>query len=175
MARKYRINFGRKTVKPFQENDINNMIIICKKKRNEAEKNNDIEQKYLWDRNYMILVLGMNLAFRIEDILQLRVDNFHNGGIYTREFKTNKEQSFVLHPSLYKDIQGFINRNDLIDGQYLFRNYCAKPGELVEITRNGELVYVNDKINLKFILSRTVMTSNINTDKLSAALESGAL
>lgn len=32
MARKYRINFGRKSVKPFQQNDINNMIIICKKK-----------------------------------------------------------------------------------------------------------------------------------------------
>lgn len=74
----------------------------------------------------------MNLAFRIEDILQLRVDNFKNGGVYTREFKTNKEQSFELHPSLYKDIQGYINRNELIDGEYLFK---SRKGVNKPITR----------------------------------------
>lgn len=122
MSRTFRINFGRKTVRPFEKPDINNMLVICKKARNQAEEDNNDEQRYLWDRNYMILVIGMNLAFRIEDILQLRVDNFKNGGVYTREFKTNKEQSFELHPSLHKDIQSYINRNSLIDGEYLFRS-----------------------------------------------------
>lgn len=122
MSRRYRISFGRKTVKPFKENDINNMLVICKKKRNKAEEDGNKEQQYLWDRNYMILVLGINLAFRIEDIIQLRVDYFKNGGIYIREFKTNKEQSFELHPSLYKDIMNYINRNKLIDGEYLFKS-----------------------------------------------------
>lgn len=122
MARRYRINYGRKTVKPFKEHDINNMIVNCKKKRFEAEQNSNVEKRYLWDRNYMVLVIGMNLAFRIEDVLQLRVNNFKNGSVYTREFKTNKEQSFELHPSLYKDIQDYINRNELIDGEYLFKS-----------------------------------------------------
>ena len=31
MSRTFRINFGRKTVRPFKENDIKNMIVICKK------------------------------------------------------------------------------------------------------------------------------------------------
>lgn len=122
MSRTFRIRFGRKTVQPFKENDINNMIVICKKRRNQAEVDGNEEQRYLWDRNYMILVIGMNLAFRIEDILQLRVDNFKNGGVYTREYKTNKEQSFDLHPSLVKDIENYINRSDLIEGEYLFRS-----------------------------------------------------
>jgi len=122
MSRTFRIKFGRKTVQPFKENDINNMIVICKKRRNQAEEDGNEEQRYLWDRNYMILVIGMNLAFRIEDILQLRVDNFKNGGVYTREYKTNKEQSFDLHPSLVKDIENYINRSDLIEGEYLFRS-----------------------------------------------------
>lgn len=132
MSRTFRINFGRKTVRPFKENDIKNMIVICKKVRAQAEEDNNDEQKYLWDRNYMILVLGMNLAFRIEDILQLRVDSFKNGGIYTREFKTNKEQSFELHPSLVKDIENYINRNNLIEGEYLFR---SRKGVNKPITR----------------------------------------
>ena len=122
MARVFRVKFGRKTVQPFKENDIKNMILICKKRRNQYEEDNNEEQRYLWDRNYMIFVLGMNLAFRIEDILQLRVDNFKNGSVYTREFKTNKEQSFELHSSLTKDIENYINRNKLIEGEYLFRS-----------------------------------------------------
>lgn len=132
MSRTFRINFGRKTVRPFKENDIKNMIVISKKVRAQAEEDNNDEQKYLWDRNYMILVLGMNLAFRIEDILQLRVDSFKNGGVYTREFKTNKEQSFELHPSLVKDIENYINRNNLIEGEYLFR---SRKGVNKPITR----------------------------------------
>lgn len=132
MSRIFRVNFGRKTVRPFEQHDINNMLVICKKLRNQAEEDGNEEQRYLWDRNYMILVIGMNLAFRIEDILQLKVDNFKNGAVYTREFKTNKEQSFELHPSLWKDIQSYINRNDLIDGEYLFK---SRKGVNKPITR----------------------------------------
>lgn len=141
MSRTFRIKYGRKTVRPFKENDIRNMIVICKKRRNEADLNSDKERHYLWDRNYMILVIGMNLAFRIEDILQLRVDNFKNGSVYTREFKTNKEQSFELHPSLVKDIENYINRNNFIDGEYLFR---SRKGINKPITRQRAWQVIKD-------------------------------
>lgn len=122
MSRYFRMKFGRKTVYPFKKEDLNNMIVICKKKCNLADKNLDQEQFYIWDRNYMLLHLGRNLAFRIEDLLQLKVDNFKNGGVYTREFKTNKEQSFPLHPTLVKDIETYINKHDLVPGEYLFKS-----------------------------------------------------
>lgn len=122
MTRTFRIKFGRKTVQPFKDHDIKNMIINCKKRINQAAEDKNEEQQYLWDRNYMILVIGMNLSFRIEDILQLKVDNFKNGSVYTREYKTNKEQSFELHPSLTKNIEDYINRNGFIIGEYLFRS-----------------------------------------------------
>ena len=98
MVRIFRNKFGRKTVRPFKKQDLNSMIVICKKNKNYFEEVKNIEQIYMWNRNYMILHLGRNLAFRIEDLLQLKTDNFKNGGIYTREFKTWKEQSFELHP-----------------------------------------------------------------------------
>jgi integrase len=122
MARYFRVNYGRKTVRPFEKNDINNMIVICKKNIADAELDTSLEKRYLWDRNYMIIVIGMNLAFRIEDILQLRVDNFKNGSVYTRERKTNKEQSFQIHPLLFKDINDYIKRNKLVEGEYLFKS-----------------------------------------------------
>lgn len=132
MPRIFRNKFGRKTVRPFKKQDLNSMIVICKKKVKAAEEAGDKEQMYLWDRNYMILHLGRNLAFRIEDLLQLKVNNFKNGGVYTREFKTEKEQSFELHPSLRKDLEDYINRNGLVDGEYLFK---SRKGTNKPITR----------------------------------------
>lgn len=141
MPRIFRVKFGRKTVYPFKEKDLNNMIVICKKSFQEAEMENNEEQEYLWDRNYMILHLGRNLAFRIEDLLQLKVDNFKNGGIYTREFKTNKEQAFELHPSLIKDIESYINRNRLVEGEYLFK---SRIGNNKPITRQRAWQIIKD-------------------------------
>lgn len=132
MPRIFRNKFGRKTVRPFKKQDLNSMIVICKKKVKAAEEAGDKEQMYLWDRNYMVLHLGRNLAFRIEDLLQLKVNNFKNGGVYTREFKTGKEQSFELHPSLRKDLEDYINRNGLVDGEYLFK---SRKGTNKPITR----------------------------------------
>ena len=99
MPRVFRNKFGRKTVRPFKKQDLNSMIVICKKNKNAAEEEENKEQVYLWDRNYMILHLGRNLAFRIEDLLQLKTDNFKNGGIYTREFKLVKSK--LLNSTLH--------------------------------------------------------------------------
>ena len=132
MPRVFRNKFGRKTVRPFKKQDLNSMIVICKKNKNAAEEEENKEQVYLWDRNYMILHLGRNLAFRIEDELQLKTDNFKNGGIYTREFKTGKEQTFELHPSLAKDIEEYINKFELVEGEYLFK---SRKGVNKPITR----------------------------------------
>jgi integrase len=117
------------------------MIVICKKRYNQAIEEDNYEKKFIWDRNYMILHLGRNLAFRIEDLLQLKVDNFKNGGIYIREFKTNKEQSFELHHSLIKDIENYINRNQLVEGEYLFK---SRKGLNKPITRQRAWQVIKD-------------------------------
>lgn len=132
MSRIFRITYGRKTVRPFKKDDLNNMLIICKKTYTKALEDNDKETYKIWLRNYMMLHLGRNLAFRIEDLVQLKTSNFKNGGVYTREFKTGKEQAFELHPSLAKDVEKYIHDMELIDGEYLFQ---SRKGINVPITR----------------------------------------
>ena len=152
MSRYFRVRFGRKTVQPFKEKDLNNMIVICKKNYNTYLERNDKEQAYISDRNYMILHLGRNLAFRIEDLLQLKVGNFQNGSIYTREFKTNKEQYFELHPSLAKDIESYINRNKLVEEEYLFK---SRKGLNKPITRQRAWQIIKDlseQVNVNYIV-----------------------
>lgn len=151
MPRVFRNKFGRKTVRPFKKQDLNSMIVICKKNKNSAEEENK-EQVYLWDRNYMILHLGRNLAFRIEDLLQLKTDNFKNGGIYTREFKTGKEQAFELHPSLRKDLENYINRNKLVEGEYLFK---SRKGTNIPITRQRAwqiIKELSDEVKVSYVV-----------------------
>lgn len=152
MPRVFRNKFGRKTVRPFKKQDLNSMIVICKKNKNAAEEEKNKEQVYLWDRNYMILHLGRNLAFRIEDLLQLKTDNFKNGGIYTREFKTGKEQAFELHPSLRKDLEDYINRNKLVEGEYLFK---SRKGTNMPITRQRAwqiIKELSDEVKVSYVV-----------------------
>ena len=152
MPRLFRNKFGRKTVRPFKKQDLNSMIVICKKNKNAAEEEKNKEQVYLWDRNYMILHLGRNLAFRIEDLLQLKTDNFKNGGIYTREFKTGKEQAFELHPSLRKDLEDYINRNKLVEGEYLFK---SRKGTNIPITRQRAwqiIKELSDEVKVSYVV-----------------------
>lgn len=152
MPRVFRNKFGRKTVRPFKKQDLNSMIVICKKNKNAAEEEENKEQVYLWDRNYMILHLGRNLAFRIEDLLQLKTDNFKNGGIYTREFKTGKEQAFELHPSLKKDLEDYINRNKLVEGEYLFK---SRKGTNIPITRQRAwqiIKELSDEVKVSYVV-----------------------
>lgn len=152
MPRVFRNKFGRKTVRPFKKQDLNSMIVICKKNKNAAEEEENKEQVYLWDRNYMILHLGRNLAFRIEDLLQLKTDNFKNGGIYTREFKTGKEQAFELHPLLRKDLEDYINRNKLVEGEYLFK---SRKGTNIPITRQRAwqiIKELSDEVKVSYVV-----------------------
>lgn len=132
MPRRFRTTFGKKTVVPFKPEDINNMMVDCKKRRQQAEEAGYLSDAYLWDRNYMMQVVGINTAFRIEDILQLKVDNFNDGIIYLREYKTGKEQQFELNSNLWKDIQNYINRNKLVSGEFLFK---SRKGVNKPITR----------------------------------------
>ncbi len=142
MSRYFRVKFGRKTVRPFKEKDLNNMIVLCKKNYKYAKDNDNKTMMFFWDRNYLLLHLGRNLAFRIEDLLQLKVGtNIKNGTIYTREFKTGKEQTFQLHPSLAKDLENYINRNSLVDGEYLFK---SREGINLPITRQRAWQIIKD-------------------------------
>lgn len=43
MSRTFRVNFGRKTVRPFEAHDINNMLVLCKRQ--------EIKQKWITMKN----------------------------------------------------------------------------------------------------------------------------
>ena len=114
--------------------------MICKQKYSAASpkiKENSINphwsEKYRWDRNWLIFDLGFNTALRIEDLIQLRVNKqIIRGYIDTHEFKTGRNKPFQLNKRITAELQKYIVRNDLIDGEYLFQ---SRNGFNMPITR----------------------------------------
>lgn len=151
MARKWHpVKYGRKTVRPLKLEDVNNMMILIQKKRDATD---DPEQKRIYDRDYMIIKMGINTAFRIEDLLQLKVDSsLLKGFIYIRENKTRKEQSFELNSKLLKLVLEYIKRNDLYDGEYLFQ---SRKGQNKPITRQNAWMRIKgyaDEVGVSYLI-----------------------
>ena len=92
---------------------------------------NELKKK-MYDRDYILVKLGLNTAFRINDLLKLQVnENLLKGIMYIRENKTRKEQYWELNPKLFKDVMDYINRNNLYEGEYLFP---SRKGHNIPIT-----------------------------------------
>ena len=61
-------------------------------------------KRYQWERNYMLVHIGLNTAFRAEDLLQLRVVDVEKGYMSIKENKTGKMQNFRMNKQLHEDI-----------------------------------------------------------------------
>lgn len=78
------------------------------------------QKKYQAYRNYMIAFIGINTAFRAEDLLQLRVKDVINGYIHIKENKTGKMQNFKMNNKVHQEILQYIDSSNLTSSDYLF-------------------------------------------------------
>lgn len=78
-------------------------------------------KKYQADRNLMLIHVGLNTAFRAEDLLQLRVCDVEKGYMSIKENKTGKMQNFKMSKELHNDILEYIHKYELHGYDYLFR------------------------------------------------------
>lgn len=83
-------------------------------------------KKYQHDRDWFFVLLGMNFAFRTQDLLELRVSDLEKGYVSIRENKTGKPQNFRMNKMLFQDFQDFVTRNDLNRNQYIFVSQKSK-------------------------------------------------
>lgn len=142
MARKFKSQFatGRQTVTPFSKKEADDIRLLCRQKYDaaankikESSVNPHWSEKYRWDRNLLMFDLGFNTALRIEDLIQLRVNKqITRGYIDTHEFKTGRNRPFQLNKRVTAMLQAYIERNNLLEGEYLFQ---SKKGFNMPITR----------------------------------------
>lgn len=84
------------------------------------------------DRNYMLLVTGINTGLRISDLLRLRVCDVHGKRIVLREKKTKKQARPLINPTLRKELNRYTKGKD--GRVYLFG---SRVGVNQPLTRSG--------------------------------------
>ena len=150
MPRYFKVNYGRKTVRPFKVEDVKNMMILIKKKRDNTDNE---DERRMYDRDWLMIKLGLNTAFRIQDLLQLRVnDLLLKGTMYVRESKTKKEQYWELNDKLHKEVIDYINRNNLYEDEFLFQ---SRKGTNNPISRQNAWVRIKDyadEVGIKYLI-----------------------
>lgn len=116
--RNYTIEAGQASVNPIRdEDDLHNVINYYKKKRDFARSDS---KRRLYDRNYILILTGINTALRFSDLRRLTVEKVKYNYIYQRDKKTGKENKITLHSDIYNELLKYIERNNLHDSDYLF-------------------------------------------------------
>lgn len=97
--------------------EINLMMNYLLKEIYKAKSEKKKKQKR---RNWMLVLLGFNTAYRAEDLIQLRVKDVNKGYQSIVENKTGKVHNYRMNKNLYADILDYIEKNELDEYDYLF-------------------------------------------------------
>lgn len=121
MRRVKKIPTGKQQTRPVKDKkQIDEILYYLLSKRERARKKGQMARAWQYDRNYILVLVGFNTAFRAEDLLQLRVKDLVHGHISIKENKTGKMQMFNIKKELLDIIKDYVDRNELIDYDYMF-------------------------------------------------------
>lgn len=125
---------GKQTTLPIKdEKEIARIVQYLLVRRDKAKKAGHMKRYLTYYRNYMLFMCGVNLAFRAEDLLQLRVNDLIEGYVQIKENKTGKSQIFPLNKSFLEDIKKYVEVMGLTSHEYMFPS--QRPGVIGAITR----------------------------------------
>lgn len=145
---KYKIEAGQSSVEPIRdEDDLRNFINYFKKKRDNEPR--ESRQK-LYDRNYIMILVGLNAALRFSDLRRLTVDKVKYNHIIQRDQKTGKENKFPLHPDIYNEVTEYIKRQNLSGEDYLFYSRKGVNKPLSRVQGYNIIQQIKEGIKLRY-------------------------
>lgn len=124
MARRIKYFGGKDETLPIKDKKLLKRVMDFLVREKEHAKS-DIKRKQAY-RNYMLFLIGLNTAFRAEDLLQLRVKDVEKGYVSIKENKTGKMQNFRMNKQLHDEIMEYINTYELKPSDYLFMGQKKK-------------------------------------------------
>ena len=117
MARRIKYFGGQKETQPIKDQrQLQELLYYL---LNQIDKAKTEVKQYQAYRNYMLVLIGLNTAFRAEDLLQLRVCDL-NGYISIKENKTGKMQNFKMNKDFKAEIDKYVERWNLGRYDYMF-------------------------------------------------------
>ena len=119
MARRVKSFGGQHETKPIK--DDRELVAFYNYFYHKIDEARSDVKKYQAERNLMMIHVGLNTAFRAEDLLQLRVCDLEKGYVSIKENKTGKMQNFKMTDKLHEDILAYIKKYNLKHFDYMFR------------------------------------------------------
>lgn len=116
-------------------------------------------KQYQAYRNYMLFLIGLNTAFRAEDLLQLRVKDVFKGYISIKENKTGKTQNFRMNKQLHDEILKYIDKYELKDNDYLFMGQKKKD---TYMGKSWKVIYPITRQNCRLIFHKVAEAVGID-------------
>ena len=120
MSRRIKVLGGQAETLPIKDPKLLSAFMRYLLLQYEHTKDSSKTRKYQAYRNYMLALIGINTAFRAEDLLQLRVADVIDGYMHIKENKTGKMQNFKINGKLHEDIKKYVEKNGLTRSDYLF-------------------------------------------------------
>lgn len=144
----YNIYGGQASVNPIRdEDDLKNFINYFKKKRDSELNPNKAK---LYDRNYILILLGVNAALRFSDLRRLTVKKVKYNEISQRDKKTRKENKFSLNKDVFNEILSYIKRQGLTDDDYLFYSRKGVNKPLSRVQGYNIIQKIKDGIKIRY-------------------------
>lgn len=104
------------------------------------------------ERNYFLFVLGINVGFRISDLIPLRIRDLQGTHLTIQEKKTGKRKRFFINNQLRSEINLYIDGKD--------------PDEYVFPSRKGGHISRIQAYNILNDAARAVGLENVGTHTL---------
>lgn len=123
MARRIKYFAGQKETQPIKDKKQLQQLLYYL--LNKIDKAKSDVKKYQAYRNYMLVLVGLNTAFRAEDLLQLRVCDL-NGYISIKENKTGKMQNFKMNKAFKEEVDKYVTTFNLGRYEYMFMGQKTK-------------------------------------------------
>ena len=117
-VRKIKSFGGQKQTQPIKDPKLLKEIIFLLKSK--IDKAKTPVKRYQAYRNFMIFFIGVNTAFRAEDLLQLRRCDI-NGYVHIKENKTGKMQNYKLAKDVQNEIDAYCDEFKIGRYDYIFR------------------------------------------------------
>lgn len=140
MSRRIKYFAGQHSTVPIK--DIRQLKELLAYLQRKAEKARSEVKQYQAERNYMLVLLGINTAFRAEDLLQLRVCDVYKGYVSIKENKTGKMQNFRMNKQLHAAVIAYCDKWKLTAHDYMFRGQkTLEDGKSYVYPLNRQMAY----------------------------------
>lgn len=139
---------GEEHVKPLKKEDYAAMSNQALINRDKCRKGSESYFKNY--RDYMMLLVGVNVGCRIEVECEMRVYDFKGGWVTFTEYKTGKGQQYEMNPEVYSEILKYIKTFNLSDNEFLFKAYRNKYDAICRVTAWRRIKRLANQVGVKY-------------------------